>query len=94
MSREAAARFSFLLSIPIIGGAALYGLQDALRYPGGLPDGGAAMFATGFAAAALSGYLCIRYFLRYLQTHALAPFVIYRVVVGVFLLGWFALRMG
>ncbi len=47
------------------------------------------MFIAGFAAAALSGYLCIRYFLRYLQRHAFAPFVVYRVLIGVFLLVWF-----
>jgi undecaprenyl-diphosphatase len=94
MTREAAARFSFLLSIPIIGGAALYGLQDLARGSETLPEGGTGVLAAGFAAAAVSGYLCIRYFLRYLQRHDFAPFVIYRIAVGAFLMFWFASGMG
>jgi undecaprenyl-diphosphatase len=89
MSREAAARLSFLLSIPIIGGAALYGFQAVLRSVGALPEGSLAIFAVGFCSAAFSGYLCIRYFLRYVQTRSLAPFVIYRIAVGVAALAWF-----
>ena len=94
MTRESAARFSFLLSIPIIGGAALYGATDLVQSAGALPEGSLGIFAMGFATAALSGYLCIRYFLRYLQRHAFRPFVIYRVLVGVFLLAWFGIQAG
>jgi undecaprenyl-diphosphatase len=92
MTREAAARFSFLLSIPIIAGAALYGLRDVVGGASALPQGALAMFGVGFVSAAISGYLCIRYFLRYLQSHALAPFIIYRVAMGAFLLVWFAVK--
>jgi undecaprenyl-diphosphatase len=57
-----------------------------------LPDGSLSVFAVGFLSAALSGYFCIRYFLSYLQRHALTPFIIYRMAVGAFLLVWFALH--
>lgn len=94
MTRETAARFSFLLSIPIIGGAALYSLQSALRDLAALPDRGWAVFGVGFLAAALSGYLCIRYFLQYLQKRGLARFVVYRIVLGLGVLGWLAVGRG
>jgi undecaprenyl-diphosphatase len=96
MTRETAARFSFLLSIPIVGGTAAYSLLRLVRDPGVLPPGGAAMFAVGTISAALSGYLCIRYFLRYLQTRALTPFIIYRLLVGagVIVLAAFGLAAG
>jgi undecaprenyl-diphosphatase len=90
MTRETAARYSFLLSLPIIGGAALYGFYSVLGELSHLPDGSLSIFAVGFLSAALSGYFCIRYFLSYLQRHALAPFVIYRLAMGAFLLIWFA----
>ena len=90
MKRETAARFSFLLSIPIIGGAAAYGLLSVVRDFGALPEGSGPIFAVGFVAAAVSGYLCIRYFLHYLQTRSLVPFITYRLLVGAVLLVWFA----
>jgi undecaprenyl-diphosphatase len=90
MKRETAARFSFLLSIPIVGGAAAYGLLSVVRDFGALPEGSGPIFAVGFVAAAVSGYLCIRYFLHYLQTRSLVPFIIYRLLVGAVLLVWFA----
>ena len=92
MTREAAARFSFLLSIPIVGGTAVYGLLDLLGEPGALPAGAIGTFAVGMVAAGVSGYLCIHYFLRYLQTRSLVPFVAYRIGLGVFLLLWLGFR--
>ncbi len=93
MTREAAACFSFLLSLPIIGGAALYGAHDVIQNTSALPTGSAPIFALGFLSAALSGYLCIRYFLGYLQRHTLGPFITYRILAGAFLLTWFALKL-
>ena len=93
MTRETAARYSFLLSLPIIGGAALYGFYSLLGELDNLPAGALSTFAVGFLFAAISGYLCIRYFLSYLQKHALAPFIIYRIAVGSFLLIWFGLEL-
>ena len=89
MRREAAARFSFLLSTPLIGGAALKtglevweaGLAPAMRWP----------FAVGMIVSALVGYLVIFWFLRYLQQSNFRIFVVYRLALGVLIL---ALGMG
>jgi undecaprenyl-diphosphatase len=81
LDRESAARYSFLMSIPVIGGAAAFkGLQIARD---GLPAGTAMPFAVGMAAAALSGIAAIWFVLAYLKRHNFNIFVIYRIVVGV-----------
>ena len=81
LDRESAARYSFLLSIPVIGGAAAYkGLQVAQD---GLPAGTATPFAVGIAAAALSGFAAIWFLLAYLRRHSFDLFVIYRIAIGV-----------
>jgi len=81
LNREAAARYSFLMSIPVIGGAAAYkGLQVAQD---GLPPGTAAPFAVGIASAALSGFAAIWFLLAYLKRHSFDLFVIYRIAVGI-----------
>jgi undecaprenyl-diphosphatase len=87
-TREAAARFSFLLSTPIIGGAALFKLHHVMKH--GLPAGemapGMAAFAAGIVVSALVGYATIAFFLRYLQTKTLTVFVVYRILFGVAIL--------
>ncbi len=84
-TREAAARFSFLLSTPIIGGAALFKLHHVIKH--GLPAGenapGATAFVVGIVVSALVGYATIAWFLRYLQTKTLTVFVVYRILFGV-----------
>ncbi len=81
LTREAAARFSFLMSIPIVGGAAAYKGLDIARE--GLPPGTAMPFVVGVASAALSGFVAIWFLLAYLRRHDFTPFVIYRLAVGV-----------
>jgi undecaprenyl-diphosphatase len=81
LDRESAARYSFLMSIPVIGGAAAYkGLQVATD---GLPAGTPAPFIVGMATAALSGIAAIWFTLAYLRRHNFNLFVVYRIVVGV-----------
>jgi undecaprenyl-diphosphatase len=80
LNREAAARYSFLMSIPVIGGAAAYKSLEVAR--DGLPPHTAAPFAAGIAAAALSGFAAIWFLLAYLRRHNFDLFVIYRVAVG------------
>jgi undecaprenyl-diphosphatase len=82
--RDDAARFSFLLALPIILGAGAKALLD-LRKPSG-PPVGAAVLAAGFAAAALVGYVAIEGLLRFLRTHSLRPFAVYLGVLGLLLL--------
>jgi undecaprenyl-diphosphatase len=73
VDRPTAARFSFLLSIPAIAGAALTKVPDVTD---GTFDLTAAV-AAGFAVSAITGYLAIQVFLRYLRTHSMRPFAYY-----------------
>lgn len=81
LTREAAVRFSFLLSTPIIAGAAL--LKAHELHKEGLPEGMHAPFIVGIIVSAIVGYITIAWLLRYLQTNSLRAFVIYRVIVGI-----------
>jgi undecaprenyl-diphosphatase len=81
MTREAAVRFSFLLSTPIIAGAAL--LKAHELHKEGLPPGMHAPFLIGILVSAAVGYATIAWLIRYLQTNTLRVFIIYRVVFGV-----------
>jgi undecaprenyl-diphosphatase len=81
LDRESAARYSFLMSIPVIGGAAAFkGLEVARD---GLPSGTAMPFAVGMTSAALSGIAAIWFVLAYLKRHNFNLFVVYRIAVGV-----------
>ena len=80
-TRQAATRLSFLMSLPVIGGAALYeGAQ--LVANGGLPPGLAPPFAWGILASGVSGFLAVWVLLRFVRTRSFGPFVVYRVVAG------------
>jgi len=84
LDRESAARYSFLLSVPVIGGAAAYKALQVAR--DGLPAGTAMPFVVGIASAAVSGMVAIWFVLRYLKSHNFNLFVVYRIVVGVAIL--------
>lgn len=90
LTREAAARFSFLLATPIIGGAALKALYNLAKV--GLPAPERLPFVVGFLTAAIVGYLCITFFLRYLQKGTLVPFVFYRFGLAALIVGVVFLR--
>jgi undecaprenyl-diphosphatase len=90
MRRSDAARFSFLLATPIIFGAGLFKLLD-LFSSSDLTAQVPALFA-GFGAAAISGFLCIAFLLRYLQRGRLYPFALYCALLGVLCLVVFVLR--
>ena len=81
LDRESAARYSFLMSIPVIGGAAVFKGLEVVK--DGLPPGTAMPFLAGMGAAALSGIAAIWFVLAYLKRHNFNIFVIYRIVVGV-----------
>jgi undecaprenyl-diphosphatase len=91
LRRDAAARFSFLLSVPAIGAAGVFELPDVLRAEG-VSKG---VLVAGLVAAAVSGYFSIAWLLRYLRSRATTPFVVYRIALGILLLvglslGWWA----
>ena len=79
--RVSAARFSFLLSVPAMLGAgmlALFDLVEQGRLLADLPSLG-----VGFVAAAVTGYLCIRWLLSFIKRHSLYPFAVYCVSLGI-----------
>jgi len=82
LNREAAARFSFLLLAPITAGAVLLKAHAVLK-AGGLPPGMGIPFAIGISLSAVLGFAVIAFFLRFLRTHSLNLFVIYRLVLGI-----------
>lgn len=83
LSREAAARFSFLLSIPVIFLAC--GLETKTLIESAEPVDWTAVFA-GIVLSGISAYLCIHYFLAFIKRIGMMPFVIYRLVLGGLLL--------
>ena len=83
-NRPDAARFSFLLALPIILGAGGKALLDLRKDPG--PTASAPLLAAGFVAAAVVGYFSIEVLLRFLKTHSLRPFGVYLGLLGLLLL--------
>jgi undecaprenyl-diphosphatase len=85
LTREAAARFSFLLSTPAIAAAAGKALWD-MHKKGGMHALMAPDFLMGVAVSALTGCAVIAWFLHYLRRSGLLPFVYYRIVFGIIVL--------
>ncbi|MFF3500776.1 undecaprenyl-diphosphate phosphatase [Streptomyces sp. NPDC003247] len=81
--REAAARYSFLLAIPAVLASGTFELKDAME--GGHVDWGPTAFATVIAFA--SGYAVIAWFMKFISTKSFMPFVYYRVLLGIVLIG-------
>jgi len=85
MTREAAVRFSFLLSTPIIAGAALLKAHELRKE--GLPAVMHAPFIVGVIVSAIVGYGAIAWLIRYLQSYSLKVFVVYRIIAGLVVIG-------
>ena len=86
LDRESAARFSFLLLAPITAGAVAVKAHDVVK-AGGLPPGIKTPFLVGISVSAILGLGVIAFFLRFLRTHSLNLFVIYRVLLGLVVIG-------
>jgi len=86
LDRPTAARFSFLLSTPVIAGAAAKDLWDLVRHEGGIPHEMRSAFFIGILVSAVVGGLTIKFFLDYLKRRGLTCFVLYRVVFGIMLI--------
>jgi undecaprenyl-diphosphatase len=84
LTREAAARFSFLLGIPAIGAAGVFELRDLLKH--GTEGAGIEALIVATLTSAVSGYLAIDLLLKYLKTNSMYVFVWYRIGLGVLLL--------
>ena len=83
MTRSAAARFSFLLSIPVILMAGGYETLQLVQQAAPVAWG---TMLLGILVAAVSAYLCIHFFLRLIERTGMLPFVIYRLLLGLVLL--------
>lgn len=83
LSRETAARFSFLLAIPTVAAAGFFKLGDVI-------DGGSSIalapLLVGFFTAAISGFLTVRFLLQFLKRSTFSEFAIFRILVGVLIL--------
>jgi undecaprenyl-diphosphatase len=88
IDRESAARFSFLLSIPIIAGAGLYEGLDLVRE--GVPPGLIGAFVAGIVSSAISGFVVIAFLLSYLRRRDFLAFMVYRLAVAALVLGLIA----
>jgi undecaprenyl-diphosphatase len=85
ITREEAVRYAFLLTIPIIGGSAVYKGAKVVAQ-GGLPADTGGAFLIGTVTALISGYLAARFLLGYLRSHSLRGFVWYRFALGALVL--------
>jgi len=94
-TREAATRFSFLLSAPLIAGAVAAKLPGLIKVhkAGGL-DLPLSTLAVSILISGVVGYVVIAFFLRYLQTRTLKVFVVYRIVFGIIVLVLAFLKVG
>jgi undecaprenyl-diphosphatase len=87
-TRETAARFSFLLSIPAVAASGWLELKEAIVK---LPAGSYGSLAVATLFSGVVGYASIWFLLRYLRTHSTGLFIVYRVIVGGIILAALAL---
>lgn len=87
-SRDAAARVSFLMGVPVIGGAVAYKLLKLIS--DGMPDGLLIPMVVGIVTSGISGWLAMWGMIRLLRTRSFTPFVVYRIIGGVAILGLLA----
>ncbi len=83
LKREEAAKFAFILSGPIVAGAGLKKFLEVSTHVSATDFG---FFIVGIVSSAIFGFLTIKYFLKYLSSANLYPFVVYRLVLGIILL--------
>lgn len=86
LTREDAARFSFLMSLPISLGAVVFELR---HFKPSALGAGTLEVVLGVVASAVSGFWAISFLLNYLRTRGLTPFFLWRVAVGLFAMIWF-----
>ncbi len=78
LTRESSARFAFLMGIPVIAGATLWKMRNLVTDP---PQGDQfGVLIVGMLSAMLFGLLAISFLLRYLKTHDLTIFIVYRLI--------------
>jgi undecaprenyl-diphosphatase len=88
-TREASARFSFLLSVPIVAAAGVFEMPKVVKAIHAHALGGSTL-ALGLLAAAVAGYASIAWLLRFLRARSTLPFIVYRIALGLVLIGMLA----
>jgi undecaprenyl-diphosphatase len=86
-TRETAARFSFLLSIPAIGASGVLELKEAIEH---LPQGSYLPLIVATIVSGIVGYASIWFLLRFLRTHSTGVFIGYRLIVGLIIIALLA----
>lgn len=86
LSREQAARFSFIVGLPAIAGAGLLALKDLISSP--VMEAGLdySNLGLGFIASFVSGYLAIDFMIKFLKNNSLICFIVYRVLLALLIL--------
>jgi undecaprenyl-diphosphatase len=87
LQRAAAARFAFLMAVPVIAGAGLWKARELIGVPAGVADEPAVLLS-GMVAAAISGVLAIGLLLRLLRGHSTGLFIAYRLVFAAVVFAW------
>ncbi|MBI2410300.1 MAG: undecaprenyl-diphosphatase UppP [Candidatus Kerfeldbacteria bacterium] len=87
LKRDQAARFSFLIAIPIIAAAGLKKMIDMLS--AGIATAEIPLFLIGMVSSAVVGYLAIQFLLKFLSTNTLRPFAVYRILLALIVLAIF-----
>jgi len=90
ITREAAARFSFLLGIPAMGAAAAK--EGVHLVKTGMTAHDAGLFAVGMFTSAVVGFITIKFFLKYLVGHSLDVFAYYRLALAAVTVAWIVSR--
>lgn len=88
LPRATAVEFSFYLAIPTLCGAGMYRLA---KVASSLSRSDATLMAVGFVVSFVVAWAVIAGFMRYVQTRAMYPFAVYRVLLGLIVLGWWLL---
>lgn len=81
-TRESAARFSFLLSIPAIAGSGIFELKDVI---GNFTAENVLLLFIATIVSGISGYWAIAFLLKFLKTHSMILFIVYRIILGLFI---------
>ena len=92
--RKTAAKFSFLIATPIMLGATIFKFKDLVSIPITNWFNGFSMIAAiiGFIVALISGYLAIKYLLKYLERGSFVPFVVYRIILAIIIVIVYLIR--
>lgn len=88
LSRDAAARLSFLMSLPVTGGAVAFEMLGLVS--DGVPDGLLVPMVIGVVTSAVAGWVAVWGTIRIVRTHSFTPFVVYRVGLGLLILALLA----